>query len=245
LSWALLWPAIASAQTDEIQVYDASIAEVGKTDFTLHSNYTPVGRTAPEFRGAVVADHSTNGAAEFGYGLREYWELGLYLPVYTVTRGGTAEFDGAKLRSLWVTPHAHQREFFYGLNVEYSYNLPHWNPTRTSLELRPIAGWHEGPWDFILNPILDSDFDGLGRMHLAPATRVAYNASSRWAYAVETYSDLGPLQELDGWEKQSQTVYAVVDFTASEATSLEFGVGRGLTSASDPWVVKLIWNRSL
>jgi len=240
----LLYPAIGSAQTDEIQVYDASIAAVGEREFTLHSNYTPVGRTSPAFPGGIVPDRSVNGAFEFAYGLRDYWELGLYLPVYTITNEGTIEFDGAKLRTLWVVPHARQKEFFYGLNVEYSYNLPHWDSARWTLEARPIIGFHEGRWDFIFNPILDSSFDGVGQTHFAPAARVAYNATERWALALETYSDFGPIQRSYDWEQQAQTLFAVVDYATAADSSLELGVGRGFTTASDEWVVKLIWNHA-
>ncbi len=38
-AFALLWPVAAAAQTDEIQVYDASIAPVGVFNLTLHNNY--------------------------------------------------------------------------------------------------------------------------------------------------------------------------------------------------------------
>ncbi|MGA9884809.1 MAG: hypothetical protein WBQ34_13910 [Candidatus Acidiferrales bacterium] len=39
----------AFGQTDEIQVYDASIAEPGVVNLTWHNNYTPDGRTLPSF----------------------------------------------------------------------------------------------------------------------------------------------------------------------------------------------------
>jgi len=240
----LFYLAVAFAQTDEIQVYDASIADVGEREFTLHSNYTPVGRTSAAYPGGIVPDHSVNGAFEFAYGLRDYWELGLYLPVYTVTNEGTVEFDGAKVRTLWVVPHAREKEFFYGLNVEYSYNLPHWDTARWTLEARPIVGCHEGPWDLIFNPILDSSFDGIGQTHFAPAARLAYNATDRWALGLETYSDFGPIQRSYDWEQQSQTFFAVVDYASAASSSIEIGVGHGFTSASDEWIVKLIWNHA-
>jgi len=42
----------ARAQTDEIQVYDAQIAAPGVFNLTLHDNYTPDGRTSPDYPGA-------------------------------------------------------------------------------------------------------------------------------------------------------------------------------------------------
>ena len=48
----------------------------------------------------------------------------------------------------------------------------------------------------ILNPILDSSYyGGVKSLDFAPATRVAYNFSPKWAMAVEEYADLGPLRQ--------------------------------------------------
>jgi hypothetical protein len=235
----------AWAQTDEIEIYDAAIASPGKFELTVHGNYTPDGLKQPTFPGGVVPNHSLNGAFEWAYGVADFLELGLYLPVYTVTNRGDPQVDGGKLRTLWVVPHARQREFFYGVNFEFSYNVHHWESTRTALEIRPIVGLHEGPWDLIANPILDSDFKGIGAVHLAPAERIAYNVSTKWAFALEHYSDLGPLQGFEPVSQQSQTLFAVVDYTVDDANSLEFGIGHGLTRQSDDVVVKLILNHDL
>ena len=57
-------PAVAWAQTDEIEIYDASIAAPGKFELTVHGNYTPDGLKQPAFPGGVVPNHSLNGAFE-------------------------------------------------------------------------------------------------------------------------------------------------------------------------------------
>ena len=45
----MLFPTLASAQTDEIQVYDGGLAEPGKFNLTLHQNFTPIGQKSPLF----------------------------------------------------------------------------------------------------------------------------------------------------------------------------------------------------
>src|ERR1700756_483346 len=102
-------------QTDEIQVYDAEIAEPGKFNLTLHNNYTPVGRQTPAFPGGIIPDKSLNGVPELAYGMSEWFEAGLYLPVYSISKGRGVTFDGAKVRALIVSPHAAERSFFYGM----------------------------------------------------------------------------------------------------------------------------------
>jgi len=46
-------PVLVCAQTDEIQVYDAAIAEQGKFNLMIHNNFTPDGRKTPAFAGAL------------------------------------------------------------------------------------------------------------------------------------------------------------------------------------------------
>jgi len=232
------------AQTDEIQVYDAEIAAPGQLNLTWHNNFTADGRRQPAFPGGIVPNHSLNGVPEWGYGITNWFEAGLYLPVYTLTSDGQLLFDSAKLRALFVVPDARDRTFFYGLNFELSYNEPHWENSRFSGEIRPILGVHLGRYDLIVNPILDTDFNGPGKVDFAPAFRAAYNANAKLAYALEEYADFGPLDNLRSGAEQSHTLFAVIDVGDSHS-GIEFGVGKGLTRASDAWVIKLMVMRDL
>jgi hypothetical protein len=106
-------PKAAFAQTDEIQVYDAEIEEVGKFNVEVHTNYTPIGRTTPAYPGAIIPNHSDNGAVEWAYGVTNWMEQGLYFPVYTAySEGRGGSLNGFKIRELFVRPHAHDHTFF-------------------------------------------------------------------------------------------------------------------------------------
>ena len=238
------WTGTARAQTDEIQVYDAEITAPGHFNLTWHNNFTPDGRTEPAFPGGIVPDHALNGVPEWGYGVTQWFEAGLYLPIYTITRDGELRFDAAKLRALLVVPHAHDRTFFYGVNFELSYNEPHWDPSRFTGEIRGIVGLHLGRFDLIVNPIVDTDFNGLDNLEFVPAIRAAWNLNGKLAVAVEEYADFGSLQHFKPSEQQSHTLFAVLDYGGSNH-GVEFGVGRGLTAASDKWVIKLMLMRDL
>ncbi len=233
------------AQTDEIQVYDASIADQGVFNLTLHNNFTPSGLRTPAFAGGLIPDRSFNGVSEWAYGVRDWFEAGLYLPLYSVSRGRGPTINGGKIRFLFVRPHAADQKFVYGTNFEFSYNSKHWDERPFTSEIRPIVGWHLHPIDIILNPILDNSWaGGFQSLDFAPAARVAYNFSPKWAFAVEHYADLGPLRDFYSLRNQPQQIYAVVDHTA-KLFDFEFGVGRGLTAASDKWTLKLILSRDL
>src|ERR1039457_6967945 len=118
---------VAFGQTDEIQVYDAEIEDQGKFNVMIHNNFTPIGRTTPDYPGAIVPNNSDNGAVEWAYGVKDWFEQGLYLPVYSAySTGRGGSINGFKIRELFVVPHAHDRTFFYGVNFEFSVNYKYW-----------------------------------------------------------------------------------------------------------------------
>ena len=235
---------VAVAQTDEIQVYDASHAAPGVFNLTWHNNFTPAGVDTPPFPGAVVADKSFNGVAEWAYGVTSWFEQGLYLPLYSADKNLGATYDGFKIRELFTVPDAADRRFVYGVNVEFSVNSKHWDSSRFTSEVRPIIGWHLKPWDVVINPILDTAYDGLKNLDFAPETRVAYNLSTTWAIAAEEYDDYGPLRHFYAPGRQIHSLYAVVD-RGGNLLNMEFGVGFGLTDASDRLTLKLLVSRDL
>jgi hypothetical protein len=227
------------AQTDEIQVYTGELAAPGTASLTVHANYTPRGHTVAAFPGGVVPDGSINGAFEWARGITSWFEAGTYLPVYTITRDHRWQIDGVKLRALFAIPHAEARAFFYGMNFELSYNSPRWDASRYAAEIRPIIGARRGRWDLIVNPILDTSFQGFSRLEFAPATRLAFNVSPRFAVAAEHYANYGELRHFESVRGQEHNVFAVVDYS-SAPLDIEAGVGFGLTSSSDKTLCKLI-----
>ena len=237
-------PSPASAQTDEIQVYDGGLAPVGTFNLTVHNNFTPRGLTTPAFPGAVVADQSFNGVPEWALGVTPWFEAGLYLPLYTRDKTSGFGLDGFKLRALFAVPNADGRRFFYGANFEFSINAHRWDEQRFTSEVRPIIGWHLKPWDVIINPIVDTAYDGLGNLEFVPAARVAYNFPSGWALAVEEYADYGTLDDFAPGRDQAHQIFAVVDRTW-KGWDIEAGVGVGLTDATDRLTLKLIVARDL
>jgi hypothetical protein len=240
----LVVPSLVFAQSDEIQVYDGGLAPVGTFNLTWHNNYTPVGNDVPAFPGAVVPDRSLNGVPEWALGVTNWFEAGLYLPLYSYDKNSGWGLDGFKLRTLFAVPNADTRKFVYGANFEFSINAERWDERRFTSEIRPIIGWHLRPVDIIVNPIIDTSYDGFGNLIFAPSARVAYNLRSGWAMAVEEYADFGPFKGFHSWSDQAQQLYWVVDKSAS-FMDIEAGIGFGLTDASDKLTLKLILSRDL
>jgi hypothetical protein len=139
---------------DEIQVYNAEIAAVGQWTYQQHLNYAAIGREVPEVPGGFHSNRALQGTPEFAYGLTEWWKAGFYLP-FAVNGDNQFLSDGAKIRSLFVVPDAAKRSFFYGVNFELGYELSRFSATPWNLEIRPIIGFRNSEWEFIVNPIVD------------------------------------------------------------------------------------------
>jgi hypothetical protein len=230
-----LRPALA---VDEIQLYNAEIAEVGQFTVQQHLNYTLNGHTQPDFPGGLVPNHALNGTPEFAYGVTDWFELGLYIP-WAVNAGDQFLSNAIKLRTLFVTPDAAKKDFFYGLNFEYDFPTPPFGQTRFAMEIRPIIGWRNPQWEFIVNPIVDLSFGRLGEFDFVPAARLARKLGDDFFLGVEYYADLGAPGSFPSFQQQQHQVFGVVDFKVG-VIDVDFGVGYGITSGSDRLVAKTI-----
>ncbi len=231
---ALAQPAKA---TDEIQVYNAAIAEVGQFTIQQHLNYIANGLKNPPFPGGLVSNHSLNGTPEFAYGITPWWEVGLYLPFSIQDQKFYS--DAFKLRTLFVSPHADQRNFFYGINFEFANETPPFSQSRFAMEIRPIIGVRNAEYEFIVNPIVDVHFGKFAEQHFTPAARLARKFGDDLFAGFEYYSDLGQIGHFDRFSDQQHVLFAVTDFKAG-VVDVNFGVGFGLTPGSDHLVLKTI-----
>ena len=239
LAGAALWTALGQPANavDEIQVYNAGIAAPGQFTIQQHLNYVGIGIKEPPFPGGLVSHHSINGTPEFAYGVTDWWEVGLYLPFAIQDRQFLS--NSFKLRTLFVSPNAEQRNFFYGVNFEFSNTTPKFSQTRFGLEIRPIIGIRNADYEFIVNPIVDVGFGKNGEADFAPAARLARKLGPDLFVGLEYYADFGEIGNFLKPADQQHTLFAVTDFKLG-VFDVDFGVGYGLTPGSDRFVVKTI-----
>ncbi len=228
---------------DEIQLYNAEIAEVGQFTIQHHFNYAFNGRKEPDFPGGLISHHALNATPEFAWGITEWFELGLYIP-WAIDADGRFLSNAAKIRTLFVTPNADKKSFFYGLNFEFDYTTPRFSETRFAMEIRPIIGWRNPQWEFIVNPIVDLGFGSRGDIDFVPAARLARTISKDLAFGVEYYTALGRPGSFLPFEEQSHQLFAVVDFKIGDV-DVDFGLGYGLTPGSDRFMAKTILTYAL
>jgi hypothetical protein len=230
-------PGQPAKATDEIQVYNAGIAAVGQFTIQQHLNYTAVGLKDPPFPGGLVSNHAINGTPEFAYGVTDWWEVGLYLPFAIQDQQFLS--NAFKLRTLFVSPYADRNNFFYGVNFEFSNTTPKFAQTRFAMEIRPIIGVRNAEYEFIVNPIVDVGFGKFGEADFAPAARLARKLDRDLFVGLEYYADFGKIGDFPKLADQQHTLFAVTDFKIG-VVDVNFGVGYGLTPASDRLVIKTI-----
>ena len=224
---------------DEIQVYNAEIADVGQWTIQQHLNYAFVGQSQPEVPGGFASNRALQGTPELAYGITKWWEIGFYLP-FAINGDGILS-DGAKIRNLFVIPDAAKRSFFYGVNFELGYETPKFSATPWTLEIRPIIGVRNKEWEFIVNPIVDLSFgSSQGEADFAPAVRLARNLGQDRFIGLEYYADFGKIGDFLPLKQQSQQLFAVTDFKVDKI-DVQLGTGFGFTPGSDRFIVKAIF----
>ena len=236
---AILLTFLAPARAgDEIQLYDASIAEVGQWTIQHHFNYTFNGRKEPDFPGGFASHHALNATPEFAYGVTDWFEFGFYIP-WAIDGGGRFLSNAAKIRTLFVTPEEAKRTFWYGLNFEFDFPTKQFAQTRFAMEIRPIIGWRNTQWDLIVNPIVDVGFGSFGDIDFAPAVRLDRKLDEDTYLALEYYTDLGRPDHFFPFQQQQHMLFGVVDFKVGEI-EVDLGLGYGFTSGSDRLIGKTI-----
>jgi hypothetical protein len=234
---ALSCAPVAAYGFDEIQVYNADIAEVGQWTIQQHLNYTFKAPNEPDFPGGIVPNRALNGTPELAYGVTEWWELGWYAP-FAVSNNQFLS-NGAKIRTLFVVPHAADRIFFYGVNFEFDYGTPRFAQSLFNIEMRPIIGVRNKEWEFIVNPIVDFSTGTYGEADFAPAIRLARKLGNDFYIGAEYYGDFGKIGNFLPLQQQQQLLFAVTDFKLG-VFDVDLGLGFGLTSGSDQLIGKTI-----
>ena len=235
-------PANAVVQ-DEIQVYTDDINKPGEYGLEIHTNYTPSG-LGPSYRGEVPSNHGIRLTPEFTYGFSRDWEGGLYLPLLQLDGQGDFHVAGAKLRLKYLPFQLGEsgEGWYGGANAELSRVGRRFSESRWQSELRPIIGYQAAGWHFAFNPIMGWDLSD-GRQDIeptfVPSVKLVKEVWKGISLGAEYYSDMGKIGHVLPWNQQDNRLYAVMDYDMAPLV-FNFGVGRGITDASDKWTVKAI-----
>ncbi len=233
---AVLLLAGPARAVDEIQVYTGELAAPNEWALLQHMNYGFTRRKGTD-SAQLSAFRTVSGTPELAYGVTDWYEAGLYLPF--AARNDRFYPGGFKVRNLFAVPDAPNRTFVYGLNTEIAWAPSRFSRSRWNVEFRPILGLNLGRWQIMSNPIVGLGMGGKQPDAFLPANRVFYRVQEDLSLGIETYSDMGSVGHFRRFNQQAHQAFAAVEFTVL-GVDVNFGVGRGLTPASDRWMVKTI-----
>jgi hypothetical protein len=243
-----LWPASASAQGNfEIQVYGSETVAPGSTMVELHSNTALRGMTRFE-EGILPTEHAIHETLEITHGWTPWFETGFYLFTSIQTQGPDEGlwWVGSHFRPRVRAPEDWQLPVGLSLSVEVGYQQRRFSADTWTLEIRPIIDKQIGPWYFSFNPALEQSLKGPSRktgIEFAPAVKVGYDLTKVVSPGIEYYGGLGPIGNFSPTAQQQQQLFAVVDLNVDPRWELNFGVGFGLTPATDSLIIKMILGR--
>lgn len=226
----------------ELRVYDDGLDEPGEFGFEIHANRTLSRRRHGESRHELSATRGLRLTPEISYGISPTTEVSILFPTLVDGRG-VRYLGGQQLQLKWLPLQAPaEGGWFAGVNFELVTATRHFDAIRNSVEIRPIVGYRDREWAVIANLLtrygLTRGNRG-GGFDLSPAFKVSRAVGDGVHAGVELYTELGKLADPAPRREQAHTAYLTVDVDRA-GWKLNFGVGRGLTGAADPWVLKAI-----
>lgn len=226
-SWCacLIWPLAAAGAPNEIKVFTDELAAPGAHTLELHAN---------------KAASRLQLMPEYSYGAARGWELSLQLPF--AYQDASVSAGGLRGELQYVAPHDASQGAYGGFNLELARMTRSGEPRFWDLEMMPILGYRSGSWHLVANPGLTLALSGTGterKLRFAPAAKAAYSTSERNAWGLEYYLDAGPLRNWLPREQRPEALFLAWDGKVGKS-DINLALGRGLTGATDRWVLKTI-----
>jgi hypothetical protein len=225
----------ASAQNlFEVQVFPDEILKPGETEVEFHS---------------VAMPSHLHASFELSHGWNSRFETGAFLETSPSIDDDHAAFTGFHFRPKFRFAEWRRFPFHVSVSAEYAFvKHPGDLDFRQALALTPILERHLGSFELSLNPSFEFALKGpeAGESPVfEPSAKLASRVSKAVWVGVEYYAETGPIKHFEPLAEQHHLVFPTVDVHSGSGWDLNVGVGRGLTGASEHWVLKMIVGRSL
>ena len=225
--------ALATVAAASPKVDDDGLPEPGERKLELQLD--KASRTGP---GAPDTARPLSVVAEVAYGLRENWQVAL--KALLAFERSRSRGDGLVGEVRYVAPHDEEKGGYWGVNAALHYQTPEGEPRQWEAEVVPVLGYRSGRWHAMANLGFTHALSGEEKkLMFGMATKVSYRLNERHAAGLEYFHDAGPLSNWKPRQERSEYLFLAWD-GALEKADFNVGLGRGLTDASDRWVLKLI-----
>jgi outer membrane putative beta-barrel porin/alpha-amylase len=226
----------------EIQVYPYDTVEPGHTMLEFHTNFIPSGTTDTS-DGLFANHHQVHLTAEITHGWTRRFETGFYIETAPYVPGKGARFVGWHVRPRFSFPEAERFPFHVSLSFEYAFNQPGFDPNGQTLEIRPIFERQKGRLYLSINPDMSLAVKGPDAgtaPAFEPEAKAGWDVTRKVAAGVEYYAETGTVRHFEPRSEQHHILFPAIDLNLSPDWEFNVGVGRGLTGATEHWIVKSI-----
>jgi hypothetical protein len=234
--------AVTRAQGNfEVQVYGSDLVPKGVTMVELHSNFTASG-TKETVDGVLPTNHAVHETVEITHGFNEWFETGFYI-FTSVQSDGSWTYVGSHIRPRFSVPDRFHLPVGLSISNEIGWQRPNFSLDTWTWEIRPIVDKKIGKLYLAFNPTVDRSLHGPESkrgFQFSPNVKFGYDVTKKVNMGVEYYGAVGPLTGFDPVRDQQQQFIPAVDIDFGKNWEFNFGVGVGVTQATDHLLVKAI-----
>jgi len=223
----------------EVQVYGSELVAPKATMVELHSNFTASGEKRT-IDGVLPTNHAVHETLEITHGWNEWFETGFYI-FTSIQNDGTWYYVGSHIRPRVSVPERYKLPVGLSISNEIGWQRPNFSGDTWTWEIRPIVDKKIDKWYFAFNPTVDKSFRGPERdrgYQFSPNFKFSYDVTKKAALGIEYYGSYGPVTGWDPLRDQQQQILPAVDIDFGKNWEFNFGVGVGVTGATDHLLVK-------
>jgi hypothetical protein len=224
-----------------VQVYGSELVAPGATMVETHTNFTVQGSKTVE-DGVWPTEHQLHETLEVTHGFNEWFETGFYL-FSSIQKGYGWTWVGSHIRPRVAVPERYHLPVGLSLSTEFGYQRPVYSGDTWTWEIRPIIDKKVGRTYLSFNPTFDKSFRGPEQPRgyaFSPNFKVSVDVTKKVAAGLEYYGAYGPVTGFDPLRDQQQQILPAIDVDFGKNWEFNFGVGWGVTSATDRLLVKMI-----
>jgi len=225
----------------EVQVYGSELVPPKATMFEIHSNFTASGEKRTIY-GVLPTNHAEHETLEITHGFNEWFECGFY--VFTsIQSDGHWYYVGSHIRPRFSVPEKYKLPVGISISNEIGWQRPNFSLDTWTWEIRPIVDKKMGKFYWAFNPTFDKSLHGPSKdrgFEFSHNVKVSYDILKKAAFGIEYYGAYGPVTGFDPLREQQQQIIPAVDLDFGKNWEFNFGVGVGITGATDHLLVKAI-----
>jgi hypothetical protein len=218
----------------ELEVYPYKTANRG--EFELENFTASTSRGTKEPPAPDDNKGLTRSTFELTYGITDKTEIAYYRD-YARARGGNFDYAASRYRVRTRFFEKGELPIDIGAYAELEYPRTAASEEKeVEGELRLILEKDFGRWTFDFNPIFERALKGPDRAQgweLQYAMSLIYRPSERWQPRLDLFGDFGPIRNFEPRDEQKHLISPAVDFRLARRLYATFGVGFGLTDATE------------